>query len=312
MEIFWILCAVLVAGVIMLIWAWWHADSFTIPMSAFLYTTSPGPRPNFYSQSQLEQIFPGSYALEAVWEQIRDEGYRLYQSLEQPEVNYLNNYNFSLGLEDKQHWTTLPLRLFKQENAKYMEQCPVTSEILNHHPEILSCIFSIMQPGKIIQPHIGPYDGILRYQLALDIPPSNQICSNNDDHHSTLSNECDPTFSTECHISPLPPTLIISSNDQPSLPDSNPSNGHPTSSQSIPSNECYLTVGDETYYWINGHGILFDETKLHSAINTTPHPRMVLMVDIERPYRSPLHQLLNKAIIFGIGSLPATKRATFM
>jgi beta-hydroxylase len=249
MQILWILILVIIAGILMTIWVWYHPESFTIPMSSFLHTTDPTIRTNFYTDEECEHIFPGGKQLEAAWMQIRDEGYALYHSLEQKDVNYLNNYHINIGEEDKKEWTTLPLRLFKQENSTYMDKCPITSKILGEHPEILSCIFSVMEPGKIIQPHVGPHDGLLRYQLALDIP----------------------------------------SND----------------------GKCYLHVGGEKYYWTNGKGILFDDAKLHGAVNETAYRRMVLLIDLERPYQYLPHRLINKAVIWGISSLPATKQAIY-
>lgn len=249
--------------VIITIWVWYHPESFTIPISSFLHTTDPSIRTNFYTEEECNQIFPGCKELENAWMQIRDEGYNLYNSLAQKDVNYLNNYHINIGQEDKKEWTTLPLRLFKQENLTYMEKCPITSKIIQDHPEILSCIFSVMKPGKIIQPHVGPHDGLLRYQLALDIPTT---------------------------------SLDEDGGDQITQKD---------------AGECYLHVGGEKYYWTNGKGILFDDAKLHGAVNRTSYHRMVLLIDLERPYQYLPHRLLNKAIIWGISSLPATKQAIY-
>jgi beta-hydroxylase len=57
----------------------------------------------------------------------------------------------------------------------------------------------------------------------------------------------------------------------------------PNSDNSERENECYLKVGDDTYYWKEGEGVLFDETYLHSAHNDTDRLRIVLYLDIPRP-----------------------------
>lgn len=234
------------------IWIWYYPELLLAPLN-ILYNLDPSPRTNFYTREETEHIFPVSIELESIWKDIRREGYNLYESLPNKDINYLDNYHMNIGNETKRQWTTIPLRLFGRDSVHYMNECPIMSKLLIDHPEIKSCLFSIMEPGKIIEPHIGPYDGLLRYQLALDIPL-----------------------------------------------------------KEISSQECYLHVGGEQHEWIEGKGIMFDESNLHGAINTTSAKRMVLLIDLERPYSLLLYRILNKIIIWGMGSLPATKHATLI
>lgn len=245
------LSVIILTGLILIIWTWYHPESLLIPMN-LIYLTDPSPRTNFYTDSERHTIFPAGIELETIWKDIRSEGYALYESLPNKNINYLDSYNMNLGDETKLNWTTIPLRLFGCDSNQYLSRCPKLSSVLLLHPEIKSCIFSIMDPGKIIQPHVGPYDGLLRYQLALDIP-----------------------------------------------------------SMSVDT-ECYLHVGGKKYYWKEGQGVLFDDANLHGAINTTQNKRMVLLIDIERPYNLLPYRLLNNLIITCIGSLPATKQATLV
>lgn len=251
MYIVFIIIAIFVLIILsLLIWTWYHPESFLIPLN-LLYSNDSSQRTKFYTSFEKNIIFPASLELESFWLDIKSEGYNLYESLSNKTINYLNQYNINIGSESKSNWTTIPLRLFGCDSVNYMSQCPKLSSFLHSHPEVISCIFSIMSPGKIINPHVGPYDGLLRYQLALDIPKTNM------------------------------------------------------------HDECYLHVGGEKYYWTEGEGILFDEANLHGAVNTTSHKRMVLLIDIERPYNFLPFTLLNKLIITCLGLLPATKQATF-
>lgn len=224
----------------------WYNPEIPLSIVNMLYRLDGSERTNFYSESEKDRIFPVGKELENLWKTIRDEGYVLYESLSDKSVNYLNNYNINIGKEDKNNWTTIPLRLFGSDSYDHKNICPTISDIIRKHPEIKSCLFSIMEPGKEIKPHYGPYDGLLRYQLALDIPSSGK---------------------------------------------------------------CYLHVNNEKYYWIEGKSVMFDETNLHGAVNDTPYRRMVLLIDIERPYSFVPFQWLNKIIIWGMGSLSATKEA---
>lgn len=246
-----ILCLILIVIIILLgIWIWYHPEFILTPLN-YLYNLDTSFRTNFYSDIDCDRIFPIRNKLESVWQDIKREGYELYDNLSNKDINYLDNYHMNMNGENKSNWTTIPLRLFGRDSKDYIHKCPITHNILKIHPEIKSCLFSIMKPGKIIKSHVGPYDGLLRYQLALDIPKPNN-----------------------------------------------------------PSEECYLHVGGEQYIWTEGKGILFDEANLHGAVNTTSKKRMVLLIDIERPYSFFLYRLLNKLVIWILGSLPATKQAT--
>jgi aspartyl/asparaginyl beta-hydroxylase (cupin superfamily) len=47
---------------------------------------------------------------------------------------------------------------------------PVTHDILKRHPYVVSAYVSVLGPRKRLNPHAGPYSGVLRLHLALDIP----------------------------------------------------------------------------------------------------------------------------------------------
>jgi aspartyl/asparaginyl beta-hydroxylase (cupin superfamily) len=49
-------------------------------------------------------------------------------------------------------------------------RCPRTSALLDEIPGLLQAFFSILDPGKSIPAHDGPYLGSLRYHLALLVP----------------------------------------------------------------------------------------------------------------------------------------------
>lgn len=46
---------------------------------------------------------------------------------------------------------------------------------------------------------------------------------------------------------------------------------------------CAIYVDGEQYVWKNGEGVIFDETFVHHAENTTDQPRIVLFCDVRRP-----------------------------
>lgn len=48
---------------------------------------------------------------------------------------------------------------------------------------------------------------------------------------------------------------------------------------------CYINVDGENYYWRDGEPVMFDETFIHYAENTTDQNRIILFCDIERPMK---------------------------
>jgi beta-hydroxylase len=62
---------------------------------------------------------------------------------------------------------------FVQQNC---ERCPDTFNAISKIPNIRSAMFSVFEPGTHLQPHRGPYCGLLRYHLALIVPHDNSQC----------------------------------------------------------------------------------------------------------------------------------------
>jgi beta-hydroxylase len=52
---------------------------------------------------------------------------------------------------------------------------------------------------------------------------------------------------------------------------------------------CSITVDGQNYFWKDGEAVMFDETFIHHAENTTQAERIILFCDIERPlYTAPM------------------------
>ena len=49
------------------------------------------------------------------------------------------------------------------------------------------------------------------------------------------------------------------------------------------SENCYLSVDGEMYYWKDGEAVLFDETYLHHVANESDEDRVILLLDVRRP-----------------------------
>lgn len=60
------------------------------------------------------------------------------------------------------------------------------------------------------------------------------------------------------------------------------------------SDGCHILVDGDSYSWRDGQTVLFDETYIHEAHNTTDINRIILFCDIERPMRYRWAQAVNR------------------
>ncbi len=68
------------------------------------------------------------------------------------------------------HWKTFFLLGYGAPLKRNIEQCPQTWRILQTIPGLKTAMFSVLEPGKHLPPHKGPYNGVLRLHLALIVP----------------------------------------------------------------------------------------------------------------------------------------------
>ncbi|MBU1359856.1 MAG: aspartyl/asparaginyl beta-hydroxylase domain-containing protein [Gammaproteobacteria bacterium] len=73
-------------------------------------------------------------------------------------------------------WKTYFFAGYGVESAANRKRCPQTSAALDLIPGMTTACFSILAPGKVLPPHRGPYNGVLRYHLGLRIPASDESC----------------------------------------------------------------------------------------------------------------------------------------
>jgi aspartyl/asparaginyl beta-hydroxylase (cupin superfamily) len=47
---------------------------------------------------------------------------------------------------------------------------PILSDLLERHPEVITCNISTLKPGVLLRPHYGPFRGAWRYHLGISVP----------------------------------------------------------------------------------------------------------------------------------------------
>ncbi len=122
--------------------------------------------------------------------------------------------------DEMRSWRVFFLEALGRKIESNRKKLPQTCRLLDQIPNVFQAQLSRLEPGKSVPAHAGPYNGYLRYHLALEVPRLN------------------------------PP---------------------------------YMIIGGQKLDWIEGKGVLLDDTYEHEVINTCSEPRTVLIVDIARP-----------------------------
>jgi aspartate beta-hydroxylase len=119
-----------------------------------------------------QRYFPGHADFEAEWRSIRAECLARMDVMGSiPEFHDIMAEQAELSKHGGRFWRLFVLRAYGADHRANLAQCPVLRRLLQAHPEVTSAAFSILEGGKHIPAHRGPFRGILRYHLPLVIPP---------------------------------------------------------------------------------------------------------------------------------------------
>lgn len=124
--------------------------------------------PPIFSRKEMLRVFPKAAELELFYPAIRDECLALLNNSISKPVTGSEYLGFSSEFFDG--WTTVNLRFLGVENPKVAHLCPITAHILDDKEEVPTVMISRMAPSKHLRKHRGPFKGILRVHLGLDIP----------------------------------------------------------------------------------------------------------------------------------------------
>src|SRR5215469_14060389 len=79
-------------------------------------------------------------------------------------------YNISARVAPEKDWKVYPLDIMGVRPPAFCARCPRTTALLDGIPGLFEAFFSILEGGKSIPAHEGPYRGYLRYHLGLVVP----------------------------------------------------------------------------------------------------------------------------------------------
>jgi beta-hydroxylase len=113
--------------------------------------------------------FPWAAGVEREWRPIRAElDHVLVRKADLPNVQEITADAAALSRDAG--WKIFPLVAYGLRSQPNIDLCPQTWRIVQAIPGLTTVMFSILEPGKRIPPHRGPYNGVLRLHLGLIVP----------------------------------------------------------------------------------------------------------------------------------------------
>ena len=114
-------------------------------------------------------VFPWAKSIERDWRLIRAELDKvLTRKDDLPGFHELSTDVATISQD--RGWKTFLLCGYGFRSQANIDQCPETWRICQKIPGLTTVMFSILEPGKHLPPHRGPYNGVLRLHLGLIVP----------------------------------------------------------------------------------------------------------------------------------------------
>lgn len=92
-----------------------------------------------------------------------------------PRYHEVDNWQYKISGADQSEkdWKVFILFALGEKPEKNRRRAPETCKLLEEVPDLFQAFFSILDPGKSIPAHEGPYQGYIRYHLGLKVPRKN-------------------------------------------------------------------------------------------------------------------------------------------
>ena len=141
---------------------------FKIRFNALLHSYVVHPNPPFHDTSAL----PWAVKLREHHAIILEELLTYERTVDIPALRLLDFEQGILDSSSAKEWKILFLVVFSRVSQEAVHHFPKTFEILRDAFPSLphSVFFSVLDGGKVLQPHTGNYQGVLRYHLGLVVP----------------------------------------------------------------------------------------------------------------------------------------------
>ena len=125
-------------------------------------------RPTFFN---IAKDYPGLEAVTKAYPAIREEFEKVMaEGLSLPQYHEVDSGEREISDTTPKRWNVFLLECVGYKIELNRQRCPETCKALKKVPNMIQAFFSILDPGKSVPKHEGPYYGYLRYHLGLRVP----------------------------------------------------------------------------------------------------------------------------------------------
>ncbi len=147
-----------------------------------LYTG--GKRRNVFFD--IDETYPSLRAIDGKYDSVRREMMAILPDKDSiPRYHELDAGQTEISAETMHDWKVFMLYAMGEKPEANRLKCPETAAVLDTIPDLFQAFFSILDGGKSVPAHCGPYRGYLRYHLGLKVPQTDPPSIRVKDQHYT-------------------------------------------------------------------------------------------------------------------------------
>lgn len=125
-------------------------------------------RPTYFN---IAKTYPSLTQITENFSLIKSEFNNVLEHIEDlPRYHDLDPNQKDISGANEKKWNVFMLSSFGHKIAAAQQLCPQTCSLLKKIPNLMQAFFSILEPGKDIPIHSGPYMGYIRYHLGIQVP----------------------------------------------------------------------------------------------------------------------------------------------
>lgn len=132
---------------------------------------TPKPRPTYFNIAEtypeLDNITRAFPAIQKEFDQLIAAGVSL------PQYHEVDSGERAISSTTPKRWNVFVLEVLGHKVEPNRLRCPETCRAVAQVPNVVQAFFSILDPGKSVPEHEGPYLGYLRYHLGVRVPTQN-------------------------------------------------------------------------------------------------------------------------------------------